>query len=83
MKVRGAIVSTQTIKGTISKEELLALVRETVHVPNDAKPRFYVAAPSAYLHQGGPVSSIIYLEDSNPLTFMIEWSLPVGKDEQG
>jgi hypothetical protein len=84
MKVQGAITKTQTLKGTISSRELLALVRATVHVPEDAKARFYVCAPGGYLHQGmQPVSPLVDVDDAHPLTFMIDWSLPVGKDEQG
>jgi hypothetical protein len=77
MKVQGAITQTQTIKGTISKEELVAFVRETVHVPFNATVRFCVVASSDSVHP------IVDIDSSHPLTFLIEWSLPVGKDEQG
>lgn len=83
MKVQGAITTTQTIKGSISKAELLAFVRETVHIPSNAAARFYVVAPAPYLHQGAPVSSFVDVTEDHRLQFTIEWSLPHGPSEQG
>lgn len=84
MKVQGAITKTQTIKGTISKAELLAMVRSSIHVPDGASARFYVAMRNPGHYQGmHPISPIVDIDEQSPLTFMIDWSLPVGKDEQG
>lgn len=84
MKVQGAITNTQTLKGTISKDELLGFVRETFHIPPTATARFYVVAPNAYLNQHQPACSpLVDVDKDHPLTFMIEWSLPIGPSEQG
>lgn len=87
MKVQGAITKTQTLKGTITKDELLAYVRGTFHVPAHATARFYVVVRSpSYLQssmQGAPISPLVDVDKDQPLTFMIDWSLPVGETEQG
>ena len=91
MKVQGTVKRTQTIEGSISKAELLALVRETMNIPEGAQAVFSVVnAEGGYFHHqiiaGGMsplASSSTFVTEQNPLKFSITWSLPVGKDEQG
>jgi hypothetical protein len=92
MKVQGKVSRTQTIEGSISKAELLALVRETMNIPEGAVAVFSLinAEGPGYFHQqivAGGVSplanSSTFVTEQNPLRFHITWSLPVGKAEQG
>lgn len=91
MKVQGqlTLTRTQTLKGSVSKDELLAFVRETVAVPSHAMARFYVVATGDYLthrvmQQMAPVMSpLVDVDKDHPLHFVIEWSLPIGPSEQG
>jgi hypothetical protein len=88
VKVQGTVKRTQTIEGSISKAELLALVRETMNIPEGASAVFYVndyrPNPAQLMGQyGGMASSTAHIDESAPLKFTITWSLPVGKDEQG
>lgn len=88
MKVQGTVKRTQTIEGSISKAELLALVRETMNIPEGATATFYVNdyRPNVAMvagQWGGMVSQTANIDESAPLKFTISWSLPVGETEQG
>jgi hypothetical protein len=85
MKVQGKVSRTQTIEGSISKAELLALVRETINIPAEAEARFYLPSQQSVMaqQQGVYAQVLSYVYDNEPLQFRITWSLPVGKDEQG
>lgn len=69
MKVQGKV--KQTVEGTITTADLLALIRETFHIPEDATARFYTYA--AHVHQQMLASPVVDVGDSNPLRFTIEW----------
>lgn len=86
MKVQGNVTRKQTIEGTLSKEDLLSLVKANVAVPPEAEAQFFVYAPGELRYGVAgqlSVSSAIYVDSNVPLRFRITWSLPVGKDEQG
>lgn len=89
MKV--AATRTQTVEGSITPADLLALVKETIHVPEGATATFHaldsgrmtgLMQQQISLASYGP-SPVVQVDDSNPLRFRITWSLPFGKDEQG
>ncbi len=80
MKVAGGIKQLQTVEGTIDPRELLALVRESIHIPDGATARFYVR---------GNYGGYSLIQSSNlgeaphdvtpvtPLHFRITWEVPV------
>lgn len=87
MKVKGGVTQTQVVEGSISKAELLALVRETVHIPAGAAVRFYATGQCSYglivsSQQLGPAPTAD-VTDLSPLKFRITWEVPVAKNEQG
>lgn len=89
MKVKGSVKRTQTIEGTIAPNDLFGLIRETFSIPEGATVTFHVKDPGS--HTGALVQAqlgwhplaIVQVTDSNPILFRVDWSLPVGKDEQG
>lgn len=91
MKVKGNVSRSQTIDGSISKAELLALVRESIHVPEGATAQFYASSEPSHslLHQHVMLTSqmqpdmLVPITDTRPIQFRITWSLPVGNPEQG
>ena len=86
MKVKGAVLYSQVVEGTISASDLLALVRETFQIPERAHARFY-ATDNSYggigLVSAQQIPPLIDVSDSSPLKFRITWELPVAKNEQG
>lgn len=88
MKVKGAVLQSQVVEGTISASDLLALVRETFQIPERAHARFY-ATDNSYggmqllAAQQRLVPPVIDVTDASPLKFRITWEVPVAKDEQG
>lgn len=89
MKVHGGVTQTQVIEGSISKDELLALVRETIHIPEGAKARFYAESRVSYgllmnQHaQGISPGQLVDVTTDEPLHFKITWEVAVAKNEQG
>lgn len=91
MKVQGGVTQTQTVEGSISKDELLALVRETIHIPEGAKARFFAESRVNYqllMNQAGnigglPVGQLVDVTTDEPLHFKITWEVAVAKNEQG
>lgn len=91
MKVTGSVTRTQSLKGTISKKELLGLVRETFVVPENAKARFYIIDDSGgtmtsqliYSSMPSPPSPLVDVTDTRPMHFMIDWELSDAPNEQG
>lgn len=87
MKVQGGIKQLQTVEGTIDPRELLALVRESIHIPEGATARFYVHGNYAGYaliqssHIGG--EALQDVTTTTPLHFRITWEVPVAKNEQG
>lgn len=85
MKVKGGVTQTQTVEGTISKDELLALVRDTFAIPDGAKARFYVHTNFNYglqMQISSGVSVAPQLADitaSEPLRFRITWDVDAQK----
>jgi hypothetical protein len=84
VKVQGGVTQTQVVEGSISKEELLALVRETIHIPEGAKVRFYAESRASYgllmnQHAQGisPVGQLVDVTTDEPLHFKITWEVPV------
>lgn len=87
MKVAGNVTSKLSVEGTLSKEDLLALVKASLDIPKDAEAGFFVyaASPDVIYRPGAQlgVSAAVYIDTNTPLRFRITWSVPVGKDEQG
>lgn len=84
MKVQGGVTQTQTIEGTISMEELLALVRETIHVPPGAHARFYATGHSLTYQMnihGQQCGALADITAESPLKFRITWELPVAEKQ--
>jgi hypothetical protein len=88
MKVSGKTIRTQTIEGTITVTDLLALVRETFVIPERATAAFRIldngtktGLVAAQL--GCFTSPIIQIGEGNPIRFAITWSLPDVPSEQG
>jgi len=84
VKVKGGVTQTQTVEGTISKDELLALVRETFSIPDGALTRFYVSSPSNYgiqLQASGMLcgSQLVDVTTDEPLRFRISWNVDAKK----
>jgi hypothetical protein len=73
VKVSGKAFHTQRIEGTITETDLLALVRETFHIPEEAHAEFWA--------NGDDEECLVTVK--HPLTFTITWSLPDGPSEQG
>jgi hypothetical protein len=79
VKVQGSVTKTQSLKGTISKAELLALVRETFAIPGNAKARFYAhtdVASFTLTQFPGCAPAHTDITESSPLRFVIDWELP-------
>jgi hypothetical protein len=89
MKVQGKTIRTQTIEGTITVTDLLALVRETFVIPDRAKATFHVIDSGSrhgtlvQAQLGWQPSPVIQITDGTPVHFRIDWSLPDGPSEQG
>ena len=84
MKVRGGVTRTQVVEGSISAAELLALVRETVHIPEGATARFYTAThhyQAQLLAHGAVGTPLVDVTDSSPLKFRITWEVPVAEKQ--
>lgn len=87
MKVKGAVLQSQVIEGTISASDLLALVRETFSIPERAQARFYVTDTSyggmQVLVSQHLVPPVIDVTNASPLKFRITWEVPSASNEQG
>ena len=88
MKVQGKVTRTQTIEGSISPADLLALVRQTFEIPEGATATFHAldsGRMTGLLHAqigcGHLPSAVVQVDDTNPLRFRITWSLPLGEKQ--
>ena len=88
MKVKGGVTQTQVVEGSISEAELLALVRETIHIPEGAAARFYTENNMGYgllMQQSAqgisPVAQRIDVSHNHPLKFRITWEVPVAEKQ--
>lgn len=90
MKVQGRVTRTQTIEGSISTADLLALVRQTFDIPDGATATFHALdsqrmtglLQSQILNCGSILpSAIVQVDDTNPVRFRITWSLPLGEKQ--
>jgi hypothetical protein len=82
VKVKGGVTQTQVVEGTISKDELLALVRETFSVPEGASARFYLHGPHNYgiqMQVGAYAPQLVDLTRDEPLRFRITWDVDAHK----
>lgn len=87
MKVQGKVTRTQTIEGSISPTDLLALVRQTFDIPEGATATFHALdsqrmtglLQSQIMAGCGIPAAVVQIDDSNPLRFRITWSLPLGE----
>lgn len=66
MKVSSQLVQTQTLRGTIGESELLAALRQTFEIPENATPYFYVQ---------GRAGEEFPIGEEDPLRFTISWRL--------
>lgn len=88
MKVQGKVQQTQRIEGNITPADLLALVRETFIIPEGAEATFHIIdtglRPGLIQAQmGWQASPVVQIGETNPVKFVITWSLPNGPSEQG
>lgn len=90
MNIQGKVTKKQTVEGSITKAELLALVRQTLHIPDGATATFYVTdtGRNQGLFQqavacGQLQPAFVAVDEAQPLRFTITWSLPVAPNEQG
>lgn len=90
MKVQGKVSRTQTIEGSISPSDLLALVRQTFDIPEGATATFHALdsqrmtglMQSQIINCGSIIpSAIVQVDDTNPVRFRITWSLPLGEKQ--
>jgi hypothetical protein len=87
VKVKGGVTRTQSLKGTISKADLLALVRETFAIPDNAKACFYIIDNNACYSQAimmgsSPMPSpLVDVTDTAPLHFIVDWELPDAREQ--
>lgn len=79
MKVDGklTVTKTQTIRVTVGHDDVLALVRKTVHIPAGVEVRIFVEVPG-----GGDWSHTDLDLHEHPVHVEAEWSVDV-TDEQG
>lgn len=91
MKIQGKVTKKQTIEGSITRADLLALVRQTFHIPDGAAATFYVTdtgrnqglIQQALICSSQLQSTFVPVDEAQPLRFTITWSLPVAPNEQG
>lgn len=90
MKVQGKVTRTQTIEGSISPADLLALIRQTFDVPEGATATFHaldsqrmtgLLQSQVIVSSGCIPSAIVQIDETNPLRFRITWSLPLGEKQ--
>lgn len=86
MKVQGKVTRTQTIEGSISPADLLALIRRTFEVPEGATATFHALDSQRMTglmqaQMGWQPTPIVQVDDANPLRFRITWSLPLGEKQ--
>lgn len=81
MKVAGGIKQLQTVEGTIDPRELLALVRDSIHIPEGATARFYVHGNYVgytLIQSSNHVGEALHdVTTATPLHFRITWEVPV------
>lgn len=88
MKLQGKARRTQRLEGTITRADLLELVRGTFIIPDDAIADFSVADTGSrsgllQAQMGYQPASFVLIGDSNPVRVTITWSLPDVPSEQG
>lgn len=78
MKISGTleVVKTQTISIEVTAGDILALVRQHAHIPDDAEVRVYVDVPG-----GGDWSNMEIDIAEHPVYVRAVWS--VGDEKQG
>lgn len=84
VKVKGGVTQTQVVEGSISRAELLALVRETFQIPVGATARFYAvthAFQAQLLANGAIGTPLVDVTDEHPLKFRITWEVPVAQKQ--
>lgn len=88
MKVAGKVTRTQTIEGSISPADLLALVRQTFDIPEGATATFHAldsgrmtALLQSQIVHGCIAPAVVQVDETNPLRFRITWSLPLGEKQ--
>jgi hypothetical protein len=84
MKAKGGVTQTQVVEGSISKAELLALVRDTFHIPEGATARFYTvtyAYQAQLLAHGAIGTPLVDVTDEHPLKFRITWEVPLAEKQ--
>jgi hypothetical protein len=81
VKVKGGVTQTQVVEGTISLTELLALVRETVHIPEHASARFYAQSAVEWGQCQLPQQKTVDVSADHPLRFRITWESPLARKQ--
>ncbi len=74
----------QTIEGSISREELLALVRGTLNIPDHAIASFHLQgsySSQQLVNMGGGVlpDTKVYVTEDSPVRFRITWDTDAQK----
>lgn len=63
MKVSGQVTTRQTLRGSIGEQELLAFVRQTLEIPQNANVRFFVRG----------YGSEVDIDIESPIEFTVSW----------
>lgn len=69
MKLTGQTTRTTVIEGELGVDELAAYVRQTLHIPEDVKLRFYAGEPphDTDLNVGVPLRFNLVIQTNEPL----------------